>query len=161
MLSDVNKLFVFKSLLTTSSNILPLHLKKTFLPIIWIFTEDGIWKKEYLSIFFFNLIFNFQVLERFQGWTLRIDDRMRLRRWSFSCSHFWFAKIDLCLSSLPKVRIFDIWIWWLSKEIICSKRKMILINALKGKEKQLLCSWIQKQGSEISLNYRGQKFSSL
>ena len=37
--------FVFKSLLTTLSNVLPLHLKKTFPPVIWIFTEgegDGI-----------------------------------------------------------------------------------------------------------------------
>ena len=43
MLGDVNKLFVFKSLLTTPSNVLPLHLKQTFLPIVWIFTEgDGI-----------------------------------------------------------------------------------------------------------------------
>ena len=45
MLGDVNKLFVFKSLLTTPSNVLPLHLKQTFPPIIWIFTEgegDGI-----------------------------------------------------------------------------------------------------------------------
>ena len=40
MLGDVNKLFVFKSLLTTTSNVLPLHLKQTFSPIIWIFTED-------------------------------------------------------------------------------------------------------------------------
>ena len=39
MLGDVNKLFVFKSLLTTPSNVLPLHLKQTFPPIIWIFTE--------------------------------------------------------------------------------------------------------------------------
>ena len=34
----VKKLFVFKSLLTTPSKILPLHLKQTFLPIIWILT---------------------------------------------------------------------------------------------------------------------------
>ena len=40
MLRDVNKLFVFKSLLTMPSTILPLHLKQTFLPIIWIFIED-------------------------------------------------------------------------------------------------------------------------
>ena len=39
LLNDVNKLFVFKSLLTMPSNVLPLHLKQTFLPIIWIFTE--------------------------------------------------------------------------------------------------------------------------
>ena len=45
MLGDVSKLFVFKSLLTTPINVLPLHHKQTFLPIIWIFTEgegDGI-----------------------------------------------------------------------------------------------------------------------
>ena len=45
LLGDVNKLFVFKSLLTMPSNVLPLHLKQTFPSIIWIFTEgegDGI-----------------------------------------------------------------------------------------------------------------------
>ena len=45
MLGDVNKLLVFKSLLTTPSNVLPLYLEQTFLPIIRIFTEgdgDGI-----------------------------------------------------------------------------------------------------------------------
>jgi hypothetical protein len=36
---EVNKLFVFKKLLTIPSNVLPLHLKQTFLPIIRIFTE--------------------------------------------------------------------------------------------------------------------------
>ena len=45
MLGDVNKLFNFKSLLTMHRNFLPFHLKQTFPPIIWIFTEgegDGI-----------------------------------------------------------------------------------------------------------------------
>ena len=32
--------WVFKSLLTTPSNVLPFHLKQTFLPIIWIFAKD-------------------------------------------------------------------------------------------------------------------------
>ena len=44
-LGDVNKLFVFKSFLKTPSNILPLQLKQSFTPMIWIFTEgegDGI-----------------------------------------------------------------------------------------------------------------------
>ena len=43
--ADANKLFVFNILLTMPSNVLPLHLKQTFPPIIWIFTEsesDGI-----------------------------------------------------------------------------------------------------------------------
>ena len=39
MLSDVNKLFIFKSLLTTPCNVLPLHLKQIFPPIMWIFAE--------------------------------------------------------------------------------------------------------------------------
>ena len=45
MLSEFNKLFVFKSLLTTPSNVLPSHHKQTFLAIISVFTEgegDGI-----------------------------------------------------------------------------------------------------------------------
>ena len=41
MLGDANKLFAFKSLLTTPSNLLSFHLKQTFPPIIWIFTEGG------------------------------------------------------------------------------------------------------------------------
>ena len=39
MLGYVNKFFILKSLLTTFSNVLPVHLKQTFLPIIWIFTQ--------------------------------------------------------------------------------------------------------------------------
>ena len=39
MLGDVNKLFVFKIFLTMPKNVLPLHLKQTFPPIIWIFTK--------------------------------------------------------------------------------------------------------------------------
>ena len=35
----MNKLFVFKSLLTMPSNVLPLRFKQTLPPIIWIFTE--------------------------------------------------------------------------------------------------------------------------
>ena len=52
LLGDVNKHFVFKSLLTATSNVLPLHLKQTFLPIIWIFTEgDGIESRIPFKIF--------------------------------------------------------------------------------------------------------------
>ena len=40
MLGDVNKLFVFNSIVTMPSNVLPFHLKQTFPPLIWIFTED-------------------------------------------------------------------------------------------------------------------------
>ena len=39
LLCDVKKFFVLQSLLTLTSNVLPLHLKQTFPPIILIFTE--------------------------------------------------------------------------------------------------------------------------
>ena len=54
LLGDVNKLFVFKSLLTMTSKVLPLLLKRTFPPIIWIFTEgegDGIESRLPFEIF--------------------------------------------------------------------------------------------------------------
>ena len=54
LLGIVNKLFVFKRLLATPSNVLPLHLKETFPPIIWIFTEgesDGIKSRLPFKIF--------------------------------------------------------------------------------------------------------------
>ena len=53
-MGDVNKFFVFKSLLTMPGNFLPLHLKQTFLPIIWIFAEgegDGIKSRLPFKIF--------------------------------------------------------------------------------------------------------------
>ena len=51
-MGDANKLFVYKSLLTMPSNVLPLHLKQTFPPIIWIFTEgDGIKSRLPFKIF--------------------------------------------------------------------------------------------------------------
>ena len=67
MLGDVNKLFVFKNLLTNLGYVLPLHLKQTLPPIIWIFTigeGDGqnpgyILKSFLLNIFMpFGLIFD-------------------------------------------------------------------------------------------------------
>ena len=45
--------------MTTPSNVLPLHLKQTFLPIIWIFTEgkgDGIKFRLPFDVFFFTTI---------------------------------------------------------------------------------------------------------
>ena len=66
MLGDVNKLFVFKSLLTRPINVLPLHLKQTFPPIIWIFTEgegDEIESRLPFKIFSTLIQFlNFQVI---------------------------------------------------------------------------------------------------
>ena len=55
-MGDVYILFVFKSLLTTPSNVLPLNLKQTLPPIIWIFTAgegDGIESRQPFKIFFY------------------------------------------------------------------------------------------------------------
>ena len=38
--------FCFQSLLTLPSNVLPLHLKQTFLSVIWIFTEGEVIKSK-------------------------------------------------------------------------------------------------------------------
>ena len=61
--------FFFKSLLTRPGNVLPLHLKQTFPPIIWIFTEgegDG-WDQIqaiFLNLFYFtNNFYNLHVTE--------------------------------------------------------------------------------------------------
>ena len=70
LLGDVNKLFVFKSLLTTPSNVLPLHLKQTFPPIIWIFTKgegDGIESRLSFKIFS-TLIFQHTYSKKCQMW---------------------------------------------------------------------------------------------
>ena len=56
LLGIVNKFFVFKSLLTTPSNVLPLYLKQTFLPIIRIFTEGDGMESRLSSYFFFTLL---------------------------------------------------------------------------------------------------------
>ena len=57
LLGVVNKLLKTKSLLTKPSNVLPLHHKQTFLPIIWIFTEgDGI--KSRLPFKIFSILLN-------------------------------------------------------------------------------------------------------
>ena len=63
MLGNVKKLFVFKWLLTIPSNVLPLHLKQTFQPLIWIFTEgegDGVESR--LPFKIFSTLNNFLML---------------------------------------------------------------------------------------------------
>ena len=78
LIGDVNKLFVFKSLLTTPSNVLPLHLKQAFLPIIWIFTEgegDRIESRLPFKIFYFK------------GWS-KIQVKTRIN--DYQHIHIWF-----------------------------------------------------------------------
>ena len=51
LLGDVNKLFVFNSLLTMSSNVLPYCLKWTFPPIIWRWWDQI--QAIFLKLFYF------------------------------------------------------------------------------------------------------------
>ena len=77
LLYVVNKLFVFKSLLTTPSNVLLLHLKQTFPPIIWTFTEgkgDGIETRLPFKIFS-TLLDKFENKEKMlKSWQLYVLD---------------------------------------------------------------------------------------
>ena len=51
-MGNVNTLLNTKSLSTKPSNVLPLHLKQTFPPIVWIFTKgDGIKFRIHFKIF--------------------------------------------------------------------------------------------------------------
>ena len=91
MLGIVNKLFIFKSLLTAPSNVLPLHLKQNFPPIIWIFNEgegDEIESKLPFKIF--------STLKPNQSWILT---------WDMSTTENWHRKrycqnAAMCTSSL-------------------------------------------------------------
>ena len=68
LLGVVKTLFVFKSLLTRPSNVLPLQLKQIFPPIIWIFTEgDGIEYRLPFKIFSTLLCISCTS----QGWALK------------------------------------------------------------------------------------------
>ena len=104
MLGDVNKLFVFKSLLTTSSNVLPWHLKQTFPPIIWIFTEgvgDGIKSRLPFKIFstlrktkdgFFHIQINHLVtrlngsIGMEDGWNYKTETLLQTALFLVSCN---------------------------------------------------------------------------
>ena len=95
LLGDASKLFALKSLLTTSSNIFPLHLKQTFLLIIWIFTEgegDGI--KVFSTLCFLLCIIIMQILSNYYCWIkFREGKKKFLKRilltQVFSFERFW------------------------------------------------------------------------
>ena len=103
LLGIVNKLFVFKSLLTTSSNVLPLQLKQTFLPIIWIFTEsegDGI-KSRLSSQVFFTLPVRFTGTMMYLLWNISINLLIKQVR-SFKIRRFKSSKNSLKTNEIYK-----------------------------------------------------------
>ena len=72
MLGDFNKLFVLKCLLTRPSKVLPVHLKQTFRPMIWIFTESkGDGNESRLLFEIFSTLF--------LCWTLKILEMFSVR----------------------------------------------------------------------------------
>ena len=102
---------VFKCLLTMPCNVLPLHLKQTFPPIIWIFTEgkaDGIksrlpyfrvWFPRKLFFFEFNLkyvLWPFVTVhtgtETIQEWKLFAEIRYLLKNFYFNIEFWWIQK---------------------------------------------------------------------
>ena len=98
LLGDVNKLFVFKSLLTMPSNVLPLHLKQTFPPIIWIFTEgesDGI-KSRLPFKFFSSLLLYFMNISSFAFNFFNLGDFVVDLKWDFTS---WLPLVSRILPS--------------------------------------------------------------
>ena len=115
MLGDINKFFIFQSLLTTTSSVLP--LQQTFPPIVWIFTEsegDGIQSRLPFKIF--------STLMLPQKWfSPHCDKKKRCRRWKskllkryksnymagqnslYAC--FFTKKTDHFMSVLIKIRL--------------------------------------------------------
>ena len=91
LLGQINKLFVFKSLLTTPSNVLTLHLKQTFPPIIWIFTQDeGDGIESSLSSWIFFTLLTAKVIIGSPDWneqTIAAIDTF-WDAWVFYCSLF-------------------------------------------------------------------------
>ena len=92
LLGIVNKLLKTKSLLTTPRNVLPLCLKQSFPPIIWIFNEVGGDKIE--SRLPFQILSTFHV-------SLKVE-----KFWS-SCNEFYF-----CLWYLQCRNFYWGWRWW-------------------------------------------------
>ena len=126
MLGDVNKLFVFKTLLTTPSNILPLHLKQIFLLIIWIFIEgegDGIKSRLHFKMFSTLLINSGDIIRApnwlnpsiiFWGIMIRKVDgfsyQVRFLKWLVILENMSRRKISTTqLSTKHNLQIFTPW----------------------------------------------------
>ena len=89
MLIDVNNFFVFKILLTTPSSVLPLHIKQTFPPIIWIFTEgegDGI--KSRLP---FKIFSTLKIILYVTNWRMIFGIQVHVLHWR---NFYWNSSIN-------------------------------------------------------------------
>ena len=105
MLGDVNKLFVFKKLLTTPNNVLPLHFKQTFPPINWINTEgegDGLQSRLPFKIFSTLNVTKFRVLNFFQEFKKEFRQEQKL-------TVKVFCRTELFSKFLEKIGGLSIW----------------------------------------------------
>ena len=106
MLGDINKLFVFKSLLTKTSNDLPLQLK----PIIWILPEvEGDRIKSRLPFKIFSTLMGTEHLPHFRKNPIRVLNHFDKKKIKIETGHqiliyiFWntqmgfLAKWDNCV----------------------------------------------------------------
>ena len=115
MLGDVNKRFVFKSLLTTPSNVLPLHLKQTFPPIIWIFTEtEGDWIKSRLP---FKIYSTLLVTNWNHWWGICFSDYNSGHNvWRFFCGSYF--RLEFRLGKIYTVYAIYVSIFLVQKQTV-------------------------------------------
>ena len=116
MLSDVNKLLKTKSLLTTPSNVLPLHLKQTFPRIIWILNEcecDGIESRIPFKMFSTLLTIICIAIAKFA------------RKW------IPILKLNTSLKSCT-IRLVETWSWNDCLVVYCKKRVEKFLKLRKG-----------------------------
>ena len=159
LLAIVKKLLTFKRLLTTHSNVLPLHLKQTFLPIIWIFIEgDRIESRLHFKIFStlmkqirnYSFFFYLPALRRRRWPTLRLlracgkplctkwNSWLELRTWKIkweiiaSCLDFSIL-LDAQLQKycqMSGICFFAIWLKKLVKSLKSQTFQRIVLEAI-------------------------------
>ena len=109
LLDIVNKLFVFKSLLTMPINVLPLHLKQTFPPIIWILFWRWRWwyriQATFENLFYFDIcksLKNMSFNPRWIIWANATSESL----WSFFihvlCTFFTIQVVQFVYGSCKK-----------------------------------------------------------
>jgi hypothetical protein len=97
--------FFFKSLLTMPSNVLPLHLKQTFLLMVWIFTEgegDGI--KSRLP---FKILSTYSKhVQTYENWSKLVQTCLVWSKLVQTCLD-WSKLVQMCLNMFLFVLFFS------------------------------------------------------
>ena len=137
MLGDVNKLFVLKSLLKIPSNVLPLHLRHTFLPIIWIFTqgeeddvESKLSSKKNSTLQNLPFVPEFEELLRFPSTFAFLASKQQIgvKRNNFSAARPWISGCLMVGLWLGKNAVWGIRCLKISQSITSSQFKPIKVS---------------------------------